>query len=64
VATDASFTPYFALTERDRGHLVYLGKVDLLEPKARELPTGIPIQVEFQIDGSSEPEAADARTSD
>lgn len=50
VATDASFTPYFALTERDRGRLVYLGKVDLTGSEARGLPTGLPVEVEFQID--------------
>lgn len=63
VASDASFTPYFALTERDRGRLVYLGKVDLLDRDARGLPTGIPVEVEFHITGS-EPEADDVRTND
>lgn len=53
VATDASFTPYFALTERDRGRLVYLSKVDLVGAGARGLPTGIPVEVEFRIDGST-----------
>ncbi len=52
VARDASFTPYFALTERDRGRLVYVSKVDLLGPEARGLPTGVPVQVEFQLPGS------------
>jgi len=52
VATEASFTPYFALTERDRGHLVYLAKVDLLDPAARKLPSGIPVEVKFLVDGS------------
>lgn len=50
VASDASFTPYFALTERDRGRLVYVSKVDLLGPRARELPSGIPVEVEFALD--------------
>ncbi len=48
VASQASFTPYFALTERDRGRLVYLAKVDLLDDAARHLPTGVPIEVEFE----------------
>ena len=47
VASDASFTPYFALTEHDRGRLVYLAKVDLLSKEARELPTGGPVEVNF-----------------
>lgn len=63
VATDASFTPYFALTERDRGRLVYLAKVDLLGPEARGLPSGVPVEVEFRIDGT-EDEAADVHGRD
>lgn len=49
VASDAAFTPYFALTERDRGRLSYAAKVDLvagLPPEAR-LPDGVPVEVEF-----------------
>jgi HlyD family secretion protein len=63
VATDASFTPYFALTERDRGRLVYLGKVDLLGPEARGLPTGIPVEVTFEL-GASTAEADDEHRRD
>ena len=48
VASDASFTPYYALTERDRGRLVYIAKVDLTEPEARELPTGLPLEARFE----------------
>jgi HlyD family secretion protein len=51
VASEASFTPYFALTEHDRGRLVYLAKVDLTGPTARDLPTGVPVTVEFVLDG-------------
>jgi HlyD family secretion protein len=47
VASDASFTPYYALTERDRGRLVYVAKVDLIDPAAAELPTGLPVEVVF-----------------
>lgn len=50
VATDASFTPYFALTERDRGRLVYLAKVDLVAPEAHGLPSGVPVEVTFERD--------------
>jgi HlyD family secretion protein len=50
VATDAAFTPYFALTEHDRGRLVYPAKVDLLDASARGLPSGVPVEVEFEID--------------
>ncbi|MFN8543219.1 MAG: HlyD family efflux transporter periplasmic adaptor subunit [Candidatus Binatia bacterium] len=47
VSADAAFTPYFALTERDRGRLVYLAELDLTEPEANLLPTGVPVEAEF-----------------
>jgi len=53
VAVEASFTPYFALTERDRGHLVYLAKVDLLGPEARGLPSGVPVEVTFDTSANA-----------
>jgi HlyD family secretion protein len=42
VSADASFTPYFALTEHDRSRLAYLAEVEL--PGARELPSGVPLE--------------------
>lgn len=52
VAHEAAFTPYFALTERDRGRLTYLAKVDLDERPER-LPDGVPVEVELLLtDGS------------
>jgi len=50
VASDASFTPYHALTERDRGRLVYVAEVDLEGDAAMALPTGVPVQVVFLLD--------------
>ncbi len=47
VATEASFTPYFALTQRDRSRLSYLSEIDLTGPAARDLPAGIPLEVEL-----------------
>lgn len=47
ISSEAAFTPYFALTERDRGRLVYLAEVVLDEPQARDLPTGLPVEVDF-----------------
>ena len=49
VASEAAFTPYFALTERDRGRLTYVAKIDLETDGAR-LPDGVPVEVEFAID--------------
>ena len=49
VAAEAAFTPYFALTERDRGNLSYLAKIDFTEPGKR-LPDGVPVEVQLQLD--------------
>ena len=49
VASEAAFTPYFALTERDRGRLSYVAKIDF-DNGDRRLPDGVPVDVEFVID--------------
>lgn len=49
VAHDPVFTPYFALTERDRGRLAWLAEVEVLDEAARELPSGVPVQVHFSL---------------
>ena len=49
VSSEAAFTPYYALTERDRGRLSYVAKVDITTQRDR-LPDGVPVEVEFQID--------------
>ena len=46
VASEAAFTPYFALTERDRGRLTFLAKVDITEQRER-LPDGVPVEVDL-----------------
>lgn len=46
VSSEAAFTPYYALTERDRGRLSYVAKVDVTEDRER-LPDGVPVEVEF-----------------
>ncbi|ELE6597171.1 HlyD family efflux transporter periplasmic adaptor subunit [Vibrio alginolyticus] len=46
VATEPSFTPYFALTEEERSRLMYLAEVDL-QDSAQSLPSGIPAQVDL-----------------
>jgi HlyD family secretion protein len=45
IAGESSFTPYFALTQRDRSRLAFLAEVDLPEPAARNLPAGVPVEV-------------------
>jgi HlyD family secretion protein len=49
VASEAAFTPYYALTERDRGRLSYAAKVDIVDERDR-LPDGVPVEVEFELD--------------
>ena len=49
IASESAFTPYFALTERDRGRLSFVAKVDILEQRER-LPDGVPVEVEFELD--------------
>ncbi len=48
VSSEATFTPFFALTERDRGRLAYVAEVDLVGPRAAALPTGLPVEAEFE----------------
>ena len=49
VASDAAFTPYFALTDHDRGRLSYVAKVDI-EADGSRLPDGVPVEVSFDPD--------------
>ncbi len=46
IASEAMFTPYFALTERDRGHLTYQAKIDI-DIDGDRLPDGVPVEVEL-----------------
>ncbi len=43
IASEASFTPYYALNERDRSRLVYVAEFDIEESDA--LPIGLPVEV-------------------
>ena len=52
VSTDATFTPYFALTEHDRSRLSYLADVDV--PDAASLPSGVPLEVDFPNTASND----------
>ena len=47
VSSDAAFTPYFSLTQRDRGRLVYLAEVKIDEQAYGDLPAGLPVEVDF-----------------
>jgi HlyD family secretion protein len=47
VASEATFTPYFALTQKDRSRLSYLAEVVLSDQRASLWPSGMPVQVSF-----------------
>jgi HlyD family secretion protein len=53
VASESAFTPYFALTERDRGRLSYAAKVDITDARER-LPDGVPVEVELILGSDGE----------
>jgi len=45
IATEPSFTPYYALTEDERSRLMYLTEVTLTTSDANEIPSGLPAQM-------------------
>ena len=53
VSSEAAFTPYFALTERDRGRLTYAAKIDILGHPTR-LPDGLAVEVVLLPSGSAQ----------
>jgi HlyD family secretion protein len=48
ISSDPAFTPFYALTEYDRGRTSYVAEVDLAAPD-RQLPAGVPVEVVFDI---------------
>ena len=46
IASESSFTPYFALTGEDASRLVYRAELVLKGEAARRLPAGLPVQAE------------------
>jgi len=48
ISSEAVFTPYYSLTERDRSRLSYLAEVQITDPGSVQLPSGVPLRVEFQ----------------
>jgi HlyD family secretion protein len=53
VSSESAFTPYFALTERDRSRLSYVAKIDIVDAEER-LPDGVPVEVELLVNAPSE----------
>ena len=50
ISSEASFPPYFALTERDRSRLSYMAEITLPANGANgeRLPEGVPVQILFE----------------
>ncbi len=46
ISSEPAFTPYYALNQEDRSHLMYLAEVQL-PALAADLPNGVPAQVEM-----------------
>ncbi len=53
ISHEAAFTPYYALTQYDRGRLSYLAEVEIRGESAAELPTGVPVEVRFELEAAS-----------
>lgn len=47
ISSEAAFTPYYALNQEERAHLMYLAEVQL-PAGAAALPNGLPAQVDLQ----------------
>jgi HlyD family secretion protein len=47
ISSDAAFTPFYSLTQRDRSRLSYVAEVELQEERATALTSGVPLKVEF-----------------
>jgi HlyD family secretion protein len=45
VSSDAAFTPYYALTQRDRSRLSFLAEVEVTDARVRDMPAGVPVEV-------------------
>ncbi|MDH4167574.1 MAG: HlyD family efflux transporter periplasmic adaptor subunit [Gammaproteobacteria bacterium] len=45
VSAEAAFTPYYALTQKDRSRLSFLAEITLDDPAAQALPAGMPIEI-------------------
>ena len=45
ISAEATFTPYYALTQKDRTRLSYLAEITVDDPGAANVPVGMPVQV-------------------
>jgi HlyD family secretion protein len=45
VSAEATYTPYYTLTQEDRSRLAFLAEISVPDPAAEKLPAGVPVQV-------------------
>jgi len=50
IASDAEFTPYYSLTAADRSRLSFLAEVVFDDAEARDLPSGVPVDVTLELE--------------
>lgn len=55
ISSEAAFTPFFALTEHDRSRLSYFAEIDIKDEGVDDIPSGLPVEVNFTIIQSSKP---------
>lgn len=53
LSSEAAFTPYYALTQRERARLGFLAEVELTDREAASLPVGVAAQVRLLYDARS-----------
>lgn len=49
IASEAEFTPYYSLTAADRSRLSFLAEVVFEDAQARDLPSGVPVNVTLAL---------------
>ena len=52
IASEAAYTPYYALTETDRSQFAYVAEVVLDDAAAVALPAGIPLTVQLTLESA------------
>jgi HlyD family secretion protein len=60
VSSDAAFTPYYALTQKDRSRLSFLAEITLTDAAAERLPAGMPVEVRLLPDAARDAETTAA----
>ena len=51
ISANASYTPYYTLSEEDRSRLSFVTEVDLIEDSSTTLPLGIPVRMKLRDPG-------------